>query len=270
MSELRFEIAGLFISNGKGRHVTLATDTTELIFVKSGTLHIRVGETHYAVSQGQWLIMPCGIEHGGTEEYERKLSFFWGHFYGGEEELAKAIPYGTSLRRENFLNYFTILTNEQKYPDSQQTCNLLMKILLNETCRNAPSENNDPLASNLAQGAKRILDLKFASQVGSSDVAKELNCNVDYLGRIFRRAFSCTMIDYLNTKRCEEAATLLRYGTSSVKEIAFFCGFNDLAYFRRQFFRRYSMTPVQYRQLHKTEYINTMNVGVMTPQQCPH
>lgn len=262
MTDLKFEIGGLFISNGKGRHVTITTDTTELIFVKSGTLNIRVGNKHYAVNSGEWLIMPAGIEHGGTKDYEKNLSFFFAHFYGGEAELADAVEYGISNRKEYFTNYFTFLLNEQRMPGGQATCNLLMKILLNETRRSSTPENAQSSSSTLAHEAKRIIDLNFATPLSSSDVAKNLGCNIDYLGRIFRKTFNCTMMEYLNNKRCEEAAVLLEYSTSQVKEIAFFCGFNDLPYFRRQFFKHYSLTPMQYRRLRQTKYVNTMNVGV--------
>ena len=46
----------------------------------------------------------------------------------------------------------------------------------------------------------------------------------------------------------------------SIKEIAFFCGFNDLPHFRRQFFRRYSVTPGEYRRVHRVGKVNTMNL----------
>ena len=262
MSDLKFEIGGLFISNGKGCHVTLTTDTTELIFVKSGVLNIRVGQKEYAVKSGQWLIMPCGVEHGGTKDYEKNLSFFFAHFYGGEAELANTVEYGTSYRKEYFISYFTFLLNEQKIAGGQKTCDLLMKILLNETSRNAMPENKISTASNLAQEAKRIIDLDFASPLSASAIAADLSCNTDYLGRIFKKTFNCTMMEYLNNKRCEEAATLLQYSTSQVKEIAFFCGFNDMPYFRRQFFKHYSVTPLQYRELHQIKSVNTMNVGI--------
>lgn len=262
MSDLKFEIGGLFISNGKGRHVTVITDTTELIFVKSGTLNIRVGEKEYAVNSGQWLIMPCGVEHGGTKDYEKNLSFFFAHFYGGEKELANAVEYGTSYRQEYFNSYFTFLLNEQKVAGGQKTCDLLMQILLNETARNNRPENIISTSSNLAGEAKRIIDLDFASPLTASVIAKNLSCNTDYLGRIFKKTFNCTMMEYLNNKRCEEAATLLQYSTSQVKEIAFFCGFNDMPYFRRQFFKHYSVTPLKYRELHQIKSVNTMNVGI--------
>ncbi|MBE6358299.1 MAG: AraC family transcriptional regulator [Lentisphaerae bacterium] len=262
MSDLKFQIGGLFISNGKGRHVTLKIDTTELIFVKSGTLNIRVGEKKYAVSAGQWLIMPRGIEHGGTKDYEKNLSFFFAHFFGGEQELADTVEYGTSSRKEYFTSYFTFLLNEQKTPGGQKTCDLLMKILLNETRRNTMPTGKASVTSNLANEAKRIIDLDFASPLSTSDIAGSLSCNTDYLGRIFRKTFNCTMTEYLNDRRCEEAATLLQYSTSQIKEIAFFCGFNDMPYFRRQFFKHYSVTPLQYRKLHQIKSVNTMNVGI--------
>ena len=96
--------------------------------------------------------------------------------------------------------------------------------------------------------------------ISSSGVAKELNCSRDYLGRIFHRALGCTVSQYINRKRCREAAYLLRSGVLSIKEIAFFCGFNDLPHFRRQFFRCYSVTPGEYRRVHRVGSVNTMNL----------
>lgn len=262
MAELKFNVAGLFISNGKGIHVTRTINTSELIFVKSGTLHIRVGNSHYAVHAGQWLIMPAGVEHGGTQDYEKNLSFFWGHFYDGKEEISKSELYGNARRQDFFTGYFSMLIKEQEFPDNSEVCTLLMKILLKETRRHMENKTEASNASSLAQSAKRIIDLKFDSPLSSSAVAEELNCNADHLGKVFRKAYNCTMLEYLNDKRCCEAEYLLRNGTSSVKEIAFFCGFNDLPYFRRQFFKRYSVTPTQYRQLNQTKDVNTMNVGI--------
>ena len=259
MAELKFANAGLFVSNGKGCHVTRIPINNEIILVKSGTLHIRAGNRHFAVTPGQWLILYKGIEHGGTENYEKKLSFFWGHFSGGEELLASCAQYGTSGRKDYFMQYFSMLINEQKFADSQKSCDLLMQLLLQETCRKNPLESSAENSS-LAANAKRLLDLNFASPLSSAEIARELNCNVDYLGRLFRKEFNCSMMQYLNKIRCREAAYLLQTSTSSIKEIAFFSGFNDLPFFRKQFFRFYSATPGQYRKMYRPARVNTMNV----------
>lgn len=260
MENLTFVLAGLFISNGKGRHVTRTLPDNELIFVRSGTLHIREADRFFQVGAGQYLILHKGIEHGGTADYERDLSFFWGHFDCPGELLKPCHKYGTAVRPDYFTQYFTLLINEQKMPDNRETCSLLMKILLNETRRAVSGEASRFKLSDLAESAKRIADLRFADSISTADVAAELNCSPDYLGKVFRKAFGCSVLQYINRMRCREAAYLLRTSVSSIKEIAFFCGFNDLPHFRRLFFRRYSVSPVQYRRMHRIGNANTMNL----------
>ena len=260
MTDVKFLIAGLFISNGKCRHITRTMKCHELIFVKSGTLYIREEEREFAVSAGQYLILQRLREHGGTADYDKKLSFFWGHFECSDKEFDRLPKYGCAARGDYLMQYFTLLINEQKHPDNQVTCNLLMKILLHETLRKSLPETLSAGVPLIADAARRIIDLNFASQVTCAGIAAELNCSADYLGKVFRKSFKMTILEYLNSKRCCEAAYLLESGDSSVKEIAFFSGYNDLPYFRKQFFRIYSVTPGQYRKMHRTGKVNTMNL----------
>lgn len=260
MGNIEFTIAGLFVSNGKGRHLTRTMQSHELIFVKSGILHIREGEHEFAVQAGQYLILHGGVEHGGTADYEKELSFFWGHFSCPESELQKGERYGDVMRPDYFTQYFTLLINEQNTPDNEHNCNLLMEILLNETRRSRLPSHVGPRIPELAESAKRIIDLRFAAGISSSHVAKELNCSRDYLGKVFHAALGSTISQYINYKRCREAAYLLRTSVLSIKEIAFFCGFNDLPHFRRQFFRKYSVTPREYRRVNRVGNVNTMNL----------
>ncbi|MBQ6471715.1 MAG: helix-turn-helix transcriptional regulator [Victivallales bacterium] len=260
MRNVTFEIAGLFISNGKGRHLTRTLTNHELIFVKSGVLHIREGERSFQVSAGQYLILHKEVEHGGTADYEKDLSFFWGHFDCPDQLLKRCHQYGRPARPDYFTQYFTLLINEQKTLANQRTCELLKEILLNETCREPADSPVKTKVSELAEGAKRIVNLHFADNISTADVAAELNCSRDYLSHVFQKTFGVSVLQCINHQRCREAAYLLRTSLSSIKEIAFFCGFNDLPHFRRQFFRKYSVTPRQYRRVHRVGNVNTMNL----------
>lgn len=259
MTKLRFEIAGLFVSNGKGRHLTRTMPSNEIIFVKSGTLHIREGNRRFEVKAGQYLLLHRGIEHGGTADYEKDLSFFWAHFTCPDRMLKDLSAFGTSLRRDYFMQYFTLLVNEQKTPDNQRTCDLLLEILLNEVSRSGIRKDvsNSDL-SELAEAAKRIMDLRFSDNISASDVAAELNCSRDYLSKVFRKTTGRTLLQYINYLRCRQAAMLLAFNSHSVKEIAFFCGFNDLPHFRKLFYRQYSVTPGEYRRINRISKVNTM------------
>ena len=113
MKNVKFELAGYFVSNGKGRHVTRVMDCHELIFVKSGVLGICENGKKYSVKSNEFLILETGREHYGTEEYKKDLSFFWGHFEGGAKELKDCLNYGAVLRPGFFTEYFSMLINEQ-------------------------------------------------------------------------------------------------------------------------------------------------------------
>ncbi len=260
VKKIKFINAGLFVSNGKGSHCRRLAKNNELIFVKSGVLGICENGKKYSVKSNEFLILETGREHYGTEEYKKDLCFFWGHFEGGAEELKNCPNYGVVLRPGFFTEYFSMLINEQYTPDNQRTCDLLMQILLNETRRKPKNDNTPVQNSFLADKAKKIISLKFASKISSRDIAAELNCNCDYLGRVFHKAFGCSMLEYLNDLRCREAAYLLRESNASVKEIAYSVGFDDMTYFRRRFFKVFLMTPSRFRGISDIKRVNTMNI----------
>jgi hypothetical protein len=73
--ELLASNGGLFVSRGIGTHPTRVITTFELIFVKSGVLGIREGDTHFEVQPNETLLLWPGREHGGTAPYPRDLRF---------------------------------------------------------------------------------------------------------------------------------------------------------------------------------------------------
>jgi len=60
---------------------------------------------------------------------------------------------------------------------------------------------------------------------------------------LFREAKSSTFWEFLNERRLEHAARLLRTGNHSVTGVAFSCGFNDLSHFYRLFRGRFKQPP---------------------------
>lgn len=256
-TDLHFLNGGKFISRGRGRHPSRVLDSAELIYVVSGHLGIAEEETEYDIGPGGFLILRPGRRHRGTAPYPPGLSFFWGHFRGGGRALERLPGAGTAARPESFSVYFERLLAEQKLPGNGVTCDLLLALLLNEARRTPSAVPVQAGGDRLAEDAMRYLRLHFSDTFSIAEAAEELRCNPDYLGRVFRRRFGCTMIRMLNRIRLEKAAALLRASPLSVKEAGFSCGFNDPAYFRRLFFRVYSMRPSAYRKLHGAIHVNT-------------
>jgi AraC family transcriptional regulator len=68
------------------------------------------------------------------------------------------------------------------------------------------------------------------------------------LARAFRRAFGCTIGEYLRRLRIERAAEQLATGTQPLAEIALAAGFADQSHFSNVFRRRVGMSPSAYRR----------------------
>ncbi len=254
-SSIHFLNGGKFISRGRGRHPTRIIDSMELILVISGTLSIFELEKEFQVREGEFLFLYPGRRHGGLADYSKNLSFFWGHFREDKRRASSLPQYGRAARPENFSEYFELLLAEQRFRDNEQTCELLLELLLNETRRTClPPEAEQ---SHLAEEAERIIRLRFSDNISTSDIARELGCNADHLGRVFHHNCGMSVVEALNKTRLENAAKLLRAGKGSIKETAYSCGFNDPAYFRRRFFQHFSVRPSQYRKLHSNIKINT-------------
>lgn len=243
---------GKFISRGRGRHPARVIDSWELIAVVSGELGISELDREYRVRPGEFLFLSPGVRHAGIADYRADLSFFWGHYR--RDFPAPGIVCGRFARPAAAAEYFSLLIAEQQYPDNHAACNLLLALLLNETRRASPPENSP---ARLAEAAERLFRLRFADNLSTAGIARELGCNPDYLGRMVRFRYGCAPLELLNRIRLDRCAALLGAGAVSVKEVAAACGFNDPAYFRRRFLRRFSMTPREYRALHAPGHVNT-------------
>ncbi|NEG88833.1 AraC family transcriptional regulator [Bifidobacterium aerophilum] len=77
---VEFLSIGQFVSGPGWRHTRRIIDSSELMFVRRGTLPIRVGEREMRVGAGEVILLPRGVEHAGTEIITDDLEFYWLHF----------------------------------------------------------------------------------------------------------------------------------------------------------------------------------------------
>ena len=250
--------AGKFISRGRGhRHPVRIIDSAELIYVVSGTLGIFEGDQLYSVTAGSYLLLSPGVRHGGTAAYPPNLSFFWAHFEPGDGFLAALRKTGIVAHPEKLAQAFDFLLSEQQSRNDRTSCNILFSLILHEISLLPQDQPVRESGNALADAAKRLITLRYTDNISTADVAELLHCNPDYLGRLYRRTYNISLLEDLCRIRLKHASALLREGSLSIKEVAFSCGFNDLTYFRRRFFRQYSIRPGQYRKMYAAAHINT-------------
>ena len=91
--------------------------------------------------------------------------------------------------------------------------------------------------------------LNFQAEISLSEVAQVANMAVTTFCNFFKENFRMTFVEYVNALRVGYACKLLAESDLHIVEVAFKCGFNNLANFNRQFKRNKMMTPSEYRKL---------------------
>lgn len=95
--------------------------------------------------------------------------------------------------------------------------------------------------------AKDLVDARYAEAITVSDLAAAAGLSRAHFSRMFTRTFGESPRAYLQTRRLERAAALLRYTDRSVADICVMVGLQSVGSFTTSFARVYGMPPAAYR-----------------------
>lgn len=94
---------------------------------------------------------------------------------------------------------------------------------------------------------KQIIDSNLFSAITLNELADYCNLSLSSFKREFAKHYNDTPANYIKSKRLEKATELLRVSNMRITEIAFECGFNELANFTKSFHDKFGITPSNYR-----------------------
>ncbi|MBN1621461.1 MAG: helix-turn-helix domain-containing protein, partial [Endomicrobiales bacterium] len=103
-------------------------------------------------------------------------------------------------------------------------------------------------AEKYVQQAIDYLRKNLKEKLSRETVAKELNINADYFGKIFKTSTGKSFKEYLNEMRVKSTLDKLAYSDEKIIDIAFDAGFESLRTFYRIFYRYMGETPSSYRE----------------------
>lgn len=256
---VRAKNAGFFVSPGHGIHPDRVISSHELILVRRGRLVMQEEKRRFEVMAGQALLLWPGRRHWGVEDYQPDLAFYWIHFHlrprgrGASFRLAQLF---TPKYPDRLFEIFHRLMGVQDSETFlQEEADLLLTLLLTEATQTGVPASVSP--SSTVTRAQTFISENFHRSIGAGDVARALQLNPDYLGRIFQRTHAHTLTEAIHRRRMREARSLLRESSLNVEQVAGASGFSDPRYFRRIFTRHQGISPRRYRQLHTRLRVNT-------------
>lgn len=94
---------------------------------------------------------------------------------------------------------------------------------------------------------KQIIEAHLFSQLTVDELAQHVNLSISSFKREFAKIYNDSPANYIKGKKLEKAAELLLISDERITNIAFDCGFNELANFTKSFSEKYHVTPTQYR-----------------------
>jgi AraC-like DNA-binding protein len=95
--------------------------------------------------------------------------------------------------------------------------------------------------------AKDLVDARYAEQITVDEMAVAAGLSRAHFSRMFTRTFGESPRTYLQTRRLERAAALLRYTDRSVADICVMVGLQSVGSFTTTFARVYGKPPAAYR-----------------------
>jgi AraC-like DNA-binding protein len=98
--------------------------------------------------------------------------------------------------------------------------------------------------------ARDLADARYADPITVDDLAAAAGLSRAHFSRMFTRTFGESPRAYLQTRRLERAAALLRNTDHSVAEVCLEVGLQGVGSFTTSFKRTYGMTPTAYRESH--------------------
>ncbi|MBC7811391.1 MAG: AraC family transcriptional regulator [Burkholderiales bacterium] len=268
--------AGLFISRGAAMHPTRVIESHELIFVQEGELDMWEDEQEFHLEAGDTLHLWPGRQHGSTKPMPLGLRFYWIHFEietrsensaenGDEFHPAPAInmPQLARLNQPERLGrlFRTFLDDQETGMLNSTSANLLTMLMLIEVAQASEERPMRAFEQNvLATWAHTYIRINYARPITTSKVAEALGFNADYLGRIYRKVYGCTLTEAIHRSRIHVACKYLLDNdltAITIDQIAQKCGFSDPDYFRRIFRRYMKIAPGDYRREFSHIHVNT-------------
>lgn len=103
------------------------------------------------------------------------------------------------------------------------------------------------LQQNAASDARNFIDAHFSDpNLSLKSTCKQLSYSPKYLSTSFTKRYGLTFTKYLSNVRLDHAKGLFDRGITSIKTVAFSCGYTDPLYFSKVFKGAFNLSPRDY------------------------
>ena len=260
-----FNLGGFFsIDKGDNwEHSLHVFEQCKFYYVIDGECRITIDNTEYVGRAGDWFLIPAGVCQAYKNDETKPFKKFWLHFdlYPGVDIIKNLqLPYVVKAeytgKIKRLFNDFIKFNKSSKLTD---------KLLLKGTLINLIAEYFKlarPEGVNVHSRTDERMDnlLRFINENLEKDLPLELlaeryYAHPNHFIRAFKDKTGLTPARYVRLRRMETAKRLIESSDLNFEEICVRTGINDLSHFSKLFKQSYNMSPREYREYFKKDFI---------------
>ena len=249
----------------------------EIICVREGSVNISVGNSEYTVNSGEFILIHPQMIHAIKQHEDRRglyvnILFRFSMLESGPNDICREKYLEPIYSRRSLMPEYISLD----HPLNQRIAPIIIELTDNIDAERpgdelrikgrlyemmsviigyCESSNNaqvyeDIIFEKLKYSLQYIKE-NYADNIAIDTMAAVSNYSVSHFSKLFKQLTGASFTQYLKNYRLESAANRLRNENTTISDIAFSCGFSNLSYFTRAFYKKYNMTPSQYRRNQK-------------------
>lgn len=229
----------------------------ELLCVTSGRSSISLGNNQYDISEGDIIIINPNVLHymaSKPSDCAYHCLILHKMFLDNIDFPINKLFFSEYIRDKRLWDAFQQIS--QEYVEKQNNykmqiqalCMSLLVLLSREYQHEDTSQlstERESAKNKMVREAIGYIGSRYRSQLSVDELASRVGFSKYYLCHAFKEITGQTVIDYINSLRCNYARRQLTAGGLSISEAAFSSGFNNLSYFTRVYKRHFGILPSQ-------------------------
>lgn len=228
----------------------------ELLYVISGSVRVRLKSgKEYTAEKNDLLLLPKGTIHKDIFKKEAGLEVFFIEFTWNElNELFSASSYNCtanlSSKEKSELNLLLDMFRQDIYQNAAnlsmaegRLAHLLAILWRNTFCSNFDTADNSDTYSRITTFACNYMTTHMAENITIDVIAEKLKVSRSTIIRAFHDAEGMSFNNKLRSIRMNEAYALLQEHSMTAAECAVQCGYQNPAYFSKEFKKYFGFSP---------------------------
>lgn len=274
-----FSLHRTIVSKGENQALYLHCHSeAEIFYLEQGMVEFQIENHSFILQAGEGIFIPPGLIHAAINKTDKTLSCCYQAIVFDPDMLAQNLPsygqiYFTALRLWRMDCIYPIALNKAensrllallpsifslKKPELEQYELSLLGTLflcwqeLYNLCfsrLNTSASENENLLRREIQKSLDFLQENFSEPITLAELSKRAGFSESYFGHNFKSCTGYSPFEYLNRLRIVKSCELLNRTNKKITEIASLCGFNNISYFNRIFYRIMAISPSGYRNL---------------------